>query len=331
MYPSIFVSDSFFTLIDDFIQRSKNIDRLNMCDESIIAERNYVRIRSLFRCSNIFTDLTDIERNLLSKSKTSSYSSFKNLILHQFAKGYSSCDKQVHFNQNWKILNKSSVCYFVDESRQQCILESSKKGLIIRGKDFFSSEFFLNCYFSNIFTDASLSKVEIAKHPCRSLLIIDKYLFEDTKNYSNKIGSLIDFLNSFISAELEMPFEIDILTQNIENNKMVKSKMEQIIGNVVFPLSLHIYAPKYLKEADRIFLTNYSIFSFGHPFDRNTHVSCSFFPSCESSALIIESFSSRVKKLDFAKNTIDSTPEKYGMYEAKWKNDELMHRIFEEI
>jgi hypothetical protein len=82
-------------------------------------------------------------------------------------------------------------------------------------------------------------------------------------------------------------------------------------------------------ENDRYLLTNYGVFSIGHPFDRKSNVSCSFYPSNNNIQDIHISFNFWREKIEFAKSMIKSTPLSFGASKAIWKSDDLIHSIYE--
>jgi hypothetical protein len=154
-------------------------------------------------------------------------------------------------------------------------------------------------------------------------------LFEDSSKYQPKIPNLIAFLKQLIPSNLTKPFEIDIIINNPENNDLVQSKNKQILDAFSNKISLHIYALRSIQEdADRYFITNYGVFAIGHPFDRPTNVSSSFFPSNNNKEAIKSSYNTWLNKIKLAKDLINKTPPNYGLIKTIWKSDEVNHSIF---
>ncbi len=157
---------------------------------------------------------------------------------------------------------------------------------------------------------------------------MDRYLFDDTNSQTtDKITNLIIFLKELIPIGLDKPFEIDILTENMSNNKLFDKKYDEILKAFPGKISLHIYAPKKI-EHDRYLITNYSIFSVALPFVGDTSVSCNFFPSNNSIEAIKNSHKLWHDKILLAYDLVNNTPNSIGLFKTIWKSDDSIHSIY---
>lgn len=333
MYPNIFVSEGFFENIDI---ESKKIPQLNIYSNDSEVENKFKsiqRIRDLLLVSNIYSDITDKSLVKYHAKQFGTYNNLKDLIFHRVIKDSNFTNgRKLFIRQQKSDCDKSGFCYFTNQDTSECINESQQNGKIVLGKDFLKTPFYLEHTFASESTNDKIFQIEKSKHPCTGIIIIDKYLFNDAKNHSKKIPNLISFLNELIPKELINPFEIDIITQNDSKNQLFNSKFNQILEAFPNKLSLHIYAPISLNQVtDRYLITNYSILSIGHPFDRDTNVSCNFFPSNNSTDAIKSSYKLWREKVHLAFDVIKNTPESMGFIQTIWKSDNLVHTIFDAL
>jgi hypothetical protein len=333
MYPNIFVSEGFFENFDNEYKKipQSNVYSVNLEDENKI--KSISRIRDLLMASNIYSDISDKAVVKYHAKQFGTYNNLKDLIFHRIIKDSNFANgRKLVIRQQKSDCNKSGFCYFTNQDTSDCINESKQNGKIVLGKDFLKTPFYLENTFASESTDETIYQIEKSKHPCTGLVIIDRFLFQDDPGRSKKIPNLISFLNELITKELVNPFEVDIITQNDSKNQLFNSKFEEISKAFQNKLSLHIYAPSRLnQESDRYLITNYSIFSIGHPFDRDTNVSCGFYPSNESKDDIKASYKLWSEKVQLALDVIKNTPKSMGLIQTIWKSDDLVHTIFDGV
>jgi hypothetical protein len=329
MYPNVFVSEEFF---DQFDLEWANLPNSNIYDTNEEGEnkvKSLNRIRDLMLSSNIYSDITDKSLVKYHTKQYGTYNNFKDLILHKAIKesNYKN-GRNLAIRQEVKNCNKSGFCYFTNNDYAGCIEESKKTGKIILGDNFLKDPFFLQHTFGAESTNQTIFQIEKVKHPCNGIIIMDRYLFDDTNSQkTNKITNLISFLKELIPPELNKPFEIDILTENMSNNKLFDKKYDEILEAFPGKVSLHIYAPKKI-EHDRYLITNYAIFSIALPFVGNTSVSCNFFPSNTSIEAIKNAHKIWRDKLSLALDIVKNTSDSIGLYKTIWKSDDIKHSIF---
>jgi hypothetical protein len=332
MHPNTYVSEEFFNLLDE---EYKNLPQLPIYSVSKEYEEKLVsicRIRDLLLGSNIYSDISDKSAIKYHNKQFGTYFNLKDQILHTKVKDASYATRPIlRTRQSKEKCDFNGFCYFTNKDSKDCIEESNKTGKIIIGKDFLKTPFYIKNTFATESTDEKIFQIKRSKHPCRGLLIIDQYLFNDTPKRQPKIPNLISFLEELIPQDLTNKFEIDIITAKHESpNDLFQNKYDQLLNAFGSTISLHIYAsPKMNDENDRYLITNYAVFSIGHPFDRKSNVSCNFYPSNNNIEDIHFSYKLWREKIEFAKSIIKTTPLNFGVSKAIWKSDEIEHNIFD--
>jgi hypothetical protein len=329
MYPNVFVSEEFFEKFDLEWANLPNPNIYDTNEEGENKAKSLNRIRDLMLSSNIYSDITDKSLVKYHTKQYGTYNNFKDLILHKAIKDSNYKNgRSLEIRQEGKACNKSGFCYFTNKDYGECLEETKKTGRIVLGNNFLHDPFYLGHTFGAESTNQTIFQIEKVKHPCSGIIIMDRYLFDDTSSQtSNKITNLIAFLKELIPTELKIPFEIDILTENMSNNNLFDKKYDEILDAFPGKISLHIYAPKKI-EHDRYLITNYAIFSVALPFVGDTSVSCNFFPSNTSIEAIKNSHKIWCDKLSLAYNLVKNTPNSIGLFKTIWKSDDSLHSIF---
>ncbi len=324
MYPTVFISEAFLDHFDETAISINNQPQF-FIDESIErieAKRSFERMRNLFKNATIHTDVRNNKITKYIKSGSKNYSTYKEWFIHLAIKG-----NRIFAEQCIDKFDEVNFSYFTSLPSIDSEQLSSKTGTLIIGQPCVNSAFFLEHSFASIETTAELNEIDICKHPCSSMIIIDKYLFDEKDN--SKIKNLISLLKRFIPVTLDKPFQLDVIIKNPENNSLLNNKFKQII-DAFEPkkLSVHLYAPMKLNESDRYFITNYSVITIGHPLDRNSNISSNFYLSHDNETEIKSGFKFWKNKIDFVQKTIKEIPKKMGQIDCIIKNDELSHTIY---
>jgi hypothetical protein len=332
MHPTIYVAEAFFDIFhSEYLKFEKA--GLYISDAEIENKKMSIqRIKDLLLASNIYSDIS-IETLQQAHCKTlGTFDNAKDFILHTKIKKHScQMNSTIQGNKSKHDCPESSSCYFTDEDYTNCEASSKSSGTIVLGQEFLRVPFYLEQTFSNVDTDEKIYQSEYIKHPCYGLIIFDRYLFDDGNSNVQKISNLIQFLSQVISSDLKRSFEIDIITENIDNNALFEKKFNQILDYFGEKISLHVYTSKKKSKNiphDRFIITNYAIYSVGLPFVGETNVSCNFFPSNFSTDAILESYRHWKSKVVLANRIIKKTPEKIGYIKYKWKSDDTNHSIF---
>ncbi len=330
MYPNVFVAEKFLDEFDNCNNQLKESSIYDTDSENENKKNSLLRIRDLLLTSNIYSDITDKALVKYHTKKFGTYNNFKDLVFDKIVKESSTFTngRRLVIRKQQEDCFQSNFCFFTNNSFEECETESNITGKIVLGIDFLKKPFYLQQTFAGEITNPQIYQIEKAKHPCTSLVIIDKYLFTDAPNFQPKIPNLIHFLNQLIPTNLTKLFEIDIIIKSQENNNLVESKYKQILEAFPNKISLHIYAPRNIEEADRYLITNYATLSIGHPGDRETNVSCSFYPSNNNKDAIKSAYNTWINKLRLAKDLINDTPDNYGLIKSGWKSDNIKHSIF---
>lgn len=335
MYPKVFISNSF---LDEFGKAEKSIPKTSLYavdSELELKNQSLRRIRDLFLSSHLYSDIGVEELEKLQTLEFGVATNIKELIFHSIIKerSNSTSKRSVEIKCKRGQLKEGNVSFFLGESRDACRDFSEKEGRVCLGLDFIESPFFLDHSFPPIITDATLYQIKELKHPCSSLLIIDKYLFKDKKGNPPKIPNLINVIEYLIPENLEGKFEIDIISENQNySNYTIDSKVKQLTDYFGDKISLHVYVPGIIsEESDRFFITNYMVIVIPHPLDRNTTLSSSLFLSQEKPERIIEGYGLMKSKVHLGHNIIKKTPKTFGTIKSMWKTDDLKHSIFNQF
>ena len=336
-YPNIFIEYDFWGEFENLRSSLNNCDEF---DRDIQNRKNsFERILQLFRSANIYTN----EKIQYSEYKEyiAIHQNWKSVIFREIVKsnGFKSCRKlsdATDENQE-DILNQSDTCFFTTENHNTTRQKMLQEGRIYETSKSFENDFFLNTSCpsepipssSEIFQD--FSKIEKITHPCNSLIILDRYFLSNFNKKNQKTKkSILSFLNKIISPKIEKYFELDIIFENPNNNALVTKLYHEILNEFDNKLSLHIYFPYgwEANKADRYMLTNYSVITIGHPFDRESFISSNFFPSKQNSQDVINAYNYLKERIGFVKKIIEGTNEHTNDIVLKLKSDNFSHRIF---
>ncbi len=339
-YPNLFISDIFFDSLD---KTRKELEGFSMLDNVDDKRKSFSRVKDLFEMGNIYTN---IKKETILKYKENidgQTKDIKHYILKLILKedGYQN-KRELECEKNIEDCILSNFCFFIDKNHEDCENLSQLEGKIIVGEDFLNSSFYLEQTFAGESTDENTIQVDKIRHPCTSLVIIDRYLFIDDDRRPNKIPQFISFLKNIIPSELSKPFEVDIIIENKQKN--IINKYNQILKDFSNNISLHIYAVNKKNffdydESDRYLITNYSVINIGHPWDRKTFISCNFYPSCDTKEKIKSSYATWIKKIIEAHNLIKTVPKNgsFGNIKVVLKSDDekltsnIKHSIFESV
>ncbi len=326
MYPNIFISNKFWGLFEEY---RNEISNYPFDDNNIELEQkrvSFFRIRSLILSSNIYTDEDITLEDYCEKNGV--YENFKKLVFSLLIdSNLIATSKKIKPNTNITNCKNPDFCYFTNNSFEFCDSYSKKYGVIYLGANFLNVPFYLKNSFPLELTTEKIHQVEKIKHPCNSLIILDSFLF----NGAGKVTNLINFVEKMMPVQLSNKFQIDIIIQNPYDNQKIQKAYDKILHALKDKISLHIYLSNNLKdiESDRYILTNYAIINIGHPFDRNTNVSCSFYPSQSNIEDVSTSYKDIQQKRTIIKNVISKIEPIFRDNKTIWKSDDIKHSMIE--
>jgi hypothetical protein len=327
MYPNVFIAEDFFQIFDSSYKALQNKSIYEVDPEFENKRESIYRVKNLLLSSNLTTDVKDQALIKYFSREFGTYNNISDLVLHSLIKENAFANgRKLQTNKQVNECSENNVCYFTDDSLESCDQKSKMLGRIFLGNSFLNNPFYLNHTFATESTDETIPQIEKSKHPCSSLIIIDRYLFEDAG--VSKITYLIQLLKNLIPEGLSHPFEVDIITKNFNNDSKIESKYNQLLAAFPGKISLHIYASSSVPEHDRYFITNYAIFSIGIPFTGKSNISCSFYPSHHNREIINKSYNDWLSKVKFSKEIIQATPLKLGLIKTVWQSDQIKHSIF---
>jgi hypothetical protein len=220
-------------------------------------------------------------------------------------------------------------------------------GIIEVNFDQHKQEFYLN----SILTQRTFKNEyeEIKKYipTCNSLLYIDPYIVEGNEDVRRvKNENFIKLLKSFIKPGLNVKFHLTILSklgqwdhktkkfniiqeQNIEDLILNIQKLDNLEFELYLAENLYYGSDIRNRYRDRVFYTNYTKGSFGHPNDGKTTyfnqnfmaISTDINRDYDDYLMELKTWSSFIKKIP---DTIFNTKTKYG-------NLILLNRLFETL
>ena len=335
-YPKVFISKNFFQILDNELTQAKKEDSYENSEKQLSIQR----MLHLINTSHIYSDLTTSEFLSISES----YESLKTLVSYIFQK-FKRDNRSFYPGKSILDCKSTDFTFFIDEENYCCEIKSKKFGNIYVGRNPTYNKFYLSHSFPNKNTDPVPGDqlMENLKHPCNSMIIIDRYLLIYNIRYKPKVPNLISFLKKFIElTKLSEQFEIDILVfpppkpskqgknrnENFtQDNKIIREQYYKKIVDFIeqmkkLEISAHIYVVSSLS-ADRFILTNYATITIGHPFDRPSYISSNFYPSNNTVSENKQSYQYWKDKLQNAYYEINKCK-----INNQWKTDNKSHSIF---
>jgi hypothetical protein len=347
MYPNVYLETDFTKEFDRYEESLPSVSRRS--DKTLRAHAESLRrILDFLMSANVYSDFSedDVKNSFTAESGFSK--NLKEQIIRSTYKNdaYTDIDRRLIIDKNRESTFSNQFSLFIGDLFQDAFDSSEQQGMIVIGKEFLENPFFLNHSFASVATDQSLFQIQNIKHPCSSLVIIDKYVFKNAPKFETKFPNLLKVIEWLMPKGLSHKFEISIITENTkdERTSLISSKYNEIRKHFGDKVSLQIIAPKILDEvesSDRFILTNYAMISIPHPFDRPTTISCNFYPSHQEdfgpdrltetkNKIVIEGYKTWEAKIDLAKAVIKKTPKnKIGTVKHVWKEEnEPEHKIF---
>lgn len=340
-YVSEYFLDEFDLKRNQFRQMPEIIDYEEFISKEL---KSCERILVLLLNSILVTDINEKEIIKLCKQSLGSkkfknckeavcFKAFKANRLVISRSTFSECTKEeglVDANLLLQSTIKKNAIYFLADNHNNCTEASLKYGLASCGIGYDYKDFFSSASLSNYAAAPELEILKQLQHDANSMIIIDKYIFCDSPGKSPKIPNVINAVKAFMNEKLTIKFQLDILTQNQDNNELLRRKANELIEGLggIDKISIHIYSPLKLKESDRFLLTNYCLINLGHPFDRTSLISSSLYVSQENKEKLISAYSIWREKLESAKQAVLSTPKQLGLIQCVFKTDDEIHRLF---
>lgn len=188
--------------------------------------------------------------------------------------------REIHtlVTNNNKILN---AVFLTTESAEECQKLEKIFGIrVISDKSIFQNENLFNTHIETInsgnHSHTNWDFLEVFKHPCNSIAIVDNYLL---KNEEVIKANLIPILQKLIPYDLITPFHLSIFTSKkikegdkvavIDFGKISKLIIEEIrkTRSKQFKLKVGIFNSNSKDYHDRVIITNYMIIDSGSGFD----------------------------------------------------------------
>ncbi len=341
--PNTYVVDSFVSYMDEeeiklSFKNSNYLQReLSHKKQSVIKT-----IRNTILSSTLHTDLDEatIVKYYKKVSTNKTYQSLKehlyftavkNQRLVSIHKIFESAYEKTTFNieKFFNQVNDYNGIYFLPVDNKQSVEFENKLGVIIKGIESEFEDFYENLNIPFLKTTELMEGVEKNSHIANSMVILDPYIFIDDNKRTPKIPNIIKTIKHFIPQDLAIPFTVTIVTKNAENNLLFENKRKQIVDGLggKEKVSVEVFAPKTINESDRYVITNYSLMTAGHPFDRTTSFSCNFLISCVDDNTVLKKYEDWDNKLCQIKTIINNTPDFYGNIKASFYDETSKNRL----
>jgi hypothetical protein len=170
--------------------------------------------------------------------------------------------------------------------------------------------------------------------PVNALIIVDKYLLYPSKKMTidKKTDSIYAFVK-YIMGDTSESFHLTMMFSNTQGNESVPresiEKLKMKFANKNIELELIIY--NNFKSTDRVFFTNYSTISMGHPFSEGiTYITQNFLGNGHDRQEITEQYQDYLKDIyhiwQKRKSATDSPVENLN---CEYLNDPFQNRIFD--
>ena len=183
--------------------------------------------------------------------------------------------------------------------------------------------------FASKLVDRQMNGIEVIKHRCKNILILDPYLFIDQPNMQPKIPNVIKLLNELYLNNSNTSCHLSIVTDNPNNNNLITAKIQSIHDGLNNPnLTISVYSHSSGKfRNNRHIITDYSITDCQHVFDRDDDsISCDFLYDGE----INSSFTRVNDLLKKIRISYNNDPVSIGVITMKFGNL-LDNGLFEEL
>lgn len=341
--PTVYLSKAFLQIMDDS-EPSFRAKRGNPeSGEFIPAElKTLERIVVLLLQGELLTDYDEKEAIKLFKkaSAEKSFESFTEMIIQRAIKqnrfSHSTAAFSRYVDEDGAIISEQMVAntvhknaaYFLRAEQRLCESAAKRCGLSVVGTDFDFKDFFGACTISNYATSSELEVLERVAHKGNGLVIIDKYILKDGRHGLDKIPHVVNTVKKFMPDKLAIKFELTIITQHIENDRLTDRKVKEILQGLggAENVSFKLIAVQNLPESDRFILSNYLCVSVGHPWDRKSVLSSTSIVSQDSVEGLKQAFEIWKGKLTLAKTMVDNThPVQNGAF--VFDTDGAAHRL----
>jgi len=311
----IFISNKFldeFVLFEDYVTSIKIRSKIEICNKIFYLISSGLDINSDLSPEEI-TKCFDI-------SGEKKYKNIKDVISSIAIKN----SNFKFFNLNFNDIPNHIAYYFLNNE----IFKNKNYGVIKVDDLYDLSDFYSNCTLNSLdIGEDDYSLIEKSAPPCNSMILIDKYLFKGEK----KLKKLIKFLNIYINDDLEIPFQLTILSSYENNNINIPLT---VFNKAIYEfdkiknLNFQILLDKKIPKDDRIFFTNYTKGNIGHPFDRETIFNQNFLATSQNIKRDYEDFFKSLKEL---RKFIEKIPYKMGNIITRYENIKFENRIFSNL
>ena len=289
---------------------------------------------------NIVTNITEeeVDRCFTSNLGEKEYKTIKDTIIHKLIKNGYDYDEM---NDISKIDCKTFL--FTDNT----CLTNIDDGIIELNFDKNKSEFYLDSMLTQRTFTNEYEEIKQYIPPCNCMLYIDPYLLEGkAKERKVKNENFKKLIHSFINGDLNVKFHLTILTklgqfnyhtkefvvvpeENINDLKTTLDEDDSIEYNIYLIDQLY-YGKDYTnKFRDRIFFTNYTKGSIGHPNEEKTTYFNQNFMAISTD--INRDYNDFFRELKYWQSFINRIPEIKYETSTKYGNLRNGNRIFKEI
>lgn len=317
MKARIYLEDNFFNAFKNYQVSQNDL-------ENDPKAENKNRLADILNQSEIHLPISDRDVIKLHKKLSQNYAPSDAREYYIFRAIRNNRLKLSQINQN-----KPYSLFFLDKTDGEISIFNHNNNLIGIGVNYNFEKPVVPKSFASRVVDKEMVGIDVIKHRCRNILIIDPYLFEDREKMIPKIPNVIKLLKELYFDNINSNCHLSLLINNPENNGKVEAKIQAIFDGMNNPnLQISVYAHKEgLFRNNRHIITDYSIIDCQHIFDRDD-ASISF--SSLYDGEINNSFIRVNNLLEKIRDNFKSDPDHKGLIKYKFGNI-LDNGLFEEL
>lgn len=313
MTPSVFLRPGFLDVLENF---SGSVSRFEV-DHRIENKNQLVEILSE---SDIITDISDKEVIKLAKKSGASYdpTTWFEFVLLRAYKNHRLSIGQLDPTESRQI-------FLLDKNSTEVLSICEQNNVLCEGLDYDFLEGISPRSNASIVVDKNMNGVEIVRHRCKNVIIIDPYFFAPIGSQVHnvpRIPNVVKLLKELFFDNVNPNLHLSILYhRDSESRKdIIEGKINEISAGLGNPPNLQISAFGHednLFESNRHVITDYSIMDLQHPFDRdNSSFSINFLFDKD----IRMSFQRVRAIIDIAKKSYNSCGPSIGVQKVKFGN-----------
>jgi hypothetical protein len=333
--PVAFVADLFIDHLEKQEQKASYANNYTQRADNKKKHETIGRVINFLLAANINTDCPEpaIVKYYKKACGNKNYETLKEHIYLKAVKD-GRINSSKHFQQSFtednfsvenflSIVNNQKAIYFIP-----CDTNKSKEieklfGLVAIGTDFNFDGFYEDRKIASKRISKKMDELELCKHPCNSMIIVDPYFFSSRNREVDKAPGIIKTIKTFMSETLSIKFHLLILTKNKEGFDY-QPKVNLLADKCGGPdkIFIEVYTPENIFSDDRIILTNYANINIGHPYDRDSYLNCNIFFSDINEETIKRNYEELLELCNLVRKQVETTPKTHGLIKTIIKTND---------